>query len=158
MQIKRQNPSEITARPPQDTVPRKYGEIVATKDGQLFCRDSKGNYKSIASTAKTVNGYTVNTNVPNNAVFYDTSYSFEEGNTKGAFQVNQSTSGASNTAANSSVVYIHGLGSAAYANSSDFATKNDLKRVDAVSLGGSSLQDILTYISNNYQRKSIFGG
>ena len=37
-------------------------------------------------------------------------------------------------------------------------TKSDLKRVDAVSLGGSSLQDILTYINNNYQRKSIFGG
>ena len=158
MQIKRQNPSETIARPPQDQVPKKYGEIVVTKEGQLFCRDSNGSFKSIASTAKSINGYTVSTNVPNNAVFYDTSYSFKEGNTNGAFQVNWSTSGASNATASSSVVHIHGLGSAAYANSSDFAAKSDLNNVNAISLGGSSLQDILTYISNNYQRKSIFGG
>lgn len=109
----------------------------------------------------------IGTDVPENAVFTDHTYSFSTGTTNGSFLVNWSIAGQSYNKGNYEVP-IAGLGSAAYKNSSDFipssaasnfvsasALQDYVKKidfstaignVDAVSLGGSSLQDILNYV------------
>lgn len=155
MQIRRQVPNATIAKPPSDINKNKYGEIFATIEGQLYCRDNTGVPKSIASTAKyaedaknaqTVNNYTVGKDVPSNASFNNTTYSFSEGTTNGAFRVDWSIAGPTQERDTGANVKIHGLGSAAYAEASNFATKSDLRNVDASTLGGSSLSQILRYI------------
>lgn len=95
-----------------------------------------------------MNGFNVETAVPSNAVFVDHSYSFSTGDTNGTFKVIPSVNGPSTGNVNSYNVSIKGLGSAAYQSTSFFipassasnlATKADLQKVDAVTLGGSSL-------------------
>ena len=190
MLIKRQNPQETTAKAPDNILPSRYGEIASDINGQIYCRDKKGKFQSLCSTAgyaenagsatnastasysllaKRVAGLpSVGTDVPENAVFTDHTYSFSTGTTNGSFLVNWSIAGQSYNNKGNYEVPIKGLGSAAYKNSSDFipsssasnfvstSTLQDyvkkidfntaIGNVDAVSLGGSSLRDILNYV------------
>lgn len=42
MQIKRQVPNSTIPKPPGSVDKNKYGEIFATIDGQIYCRDKNG--------------------------------------------------------------------------------------------------------------------
>ena len=169
MQIRRQWHQETIPNPPTDIKENKYGELFATITGQVYCRDKDGYPKSIASSAtiassafyseeaknaETVNNHSINKDIPRNAVFSDTTYTFSEGNIKGSFKVNWAVAGPSSVTSSETNVKIHGLGTAAYQDSSAFASSNDLKSVDAVTLGGSSLQQILRYVDNKISESS----
>ena len=140
MLIKRQNPQETTAKAPDNILPSRYGEIASDINGQIYCRDKKGKFQSLCSTAgyaenagsatnastasysllaKRVAGLpSVGTDVPENAVFTDHTYSFSTGTTNGSFLVNWSIAGQSYNNKGNYEVPITGLGSAAYKNSS----------------------------------------
>lgn len=107
-----------------------------------------------SKNAGTVNNHSINKDIPRNAVFSDTTYTFSEGNIKGSFKVNWAVAGPSSVTSSETNVKIHGLGTAAYQDSSAFASSNDLKSVDAVTLGGSSLQQILRYVDNKISESS----
>lgn len=169
MQIRRQWYGETTPSPPTDVKENKYGELFAAINGQVYCRDKDGHPRSVASSATiassasyseeaknagTVNNHSINKDIPQNAVFSDTTYTFSEGNTKGSFKVNWTIAGPSSTTSSETSVKIHGLGTAAYQDSSAFASPNDLKSIDAITLGGSSLQQILRYIDNKVSESS----
>lgn len=163
MQIKRQEPNQTIPKPPGNVDKNKYGEIFATIDGQIYCRDKNGYPKSIASTAKyaneaanasSVNNHSVNADVPQSASFNNTTYAFSEGTIDGSFRVDWSIAGPTSIRDSGTNVKIHGLGTAAYKNSTDFASPADLRNINAVSLGGSSLSDIINYID----RKTNSGG
>ena len=62
-----------------------------------------------------VNGFTIGTNVPADAKFTDTTYTFATGDSNGQIKVTPSSGNATN-------VYVKGLGSAAYTESSAYAT------------------------------------
>lgn len=190
MLIKRQNPQETTAKAPDNILPSRYGEIVNDINGQVYCRDKKGKFQSLCSTAgyaenassatnastasysllaKEVAGLpSIGTDVPENAVFTDHTYSFSTGTTNGSFLVNWVIAGQPYNNKGNYEVSIKGLGSAAYKNSSDFVPSSSasnfvqisvlqdyvkktdfdtaINNINAVSLGGSSLQDILNYV------------
>lgn len=163
MQIKRQVSNSTIPKPPGDVDKNKYGEIFATIDGQIYCRDKNGYPKSIASTAKyadeaananLVNNHSVNIDVPQSASFNDTTYTFSEGTTNGSFRVDWSIAGPTSIRDSGTNVKVHGLGTAAYKDSTDFASPTDLRNIDAVTLGGSSLSDIINYID----KKTNSGG
>ena len=84
--------------------------------------------------------------VPQSASFNDTTYKFSEGTVNGSFRVDWSIAGPSSVRDSGANVKIHGLGTAAYKNSTDFVSPADLRNVNAVTLGGSSLSDIINYI------------
>lgn len=67
--------------------------------------------------ADTVNGHVVNVDVPADAKFTDTLYTFSEGTTNGTFNVSVNDGLAT-------PVTIHGLGSAAFTDSTDYATSS----------------------------------
>lgn len=163
MKLNRQYWGQTSAKAPPSTSSKEYGRPHCDIEGRIYVTDKNGKPASLCSTAdnaKLVNGLSVQTAVPSNAVFIDHSYSFSTGDTNGTFKVTPSISGSSTENVNSYNVSIKGLGSAAYQSTSFFvpassasnlATKADLQKVDAVTLGGSSLAQIIAYIdrSNN---------
>ena len=167
MQIKRQTPSSTIPKPPGNVDKNKYGEIFAAINGQIYCRDRDGIPKSIASTAKyaneaanasSVNNHFVNADVPQSASFNNTTYTFSEGTTRGSFRVDWSIAGPTSVRDSGTNVKIHGLGTAAYKNSTYFASPSDLRNVDAATLGGSSLSDIIDYINKKTNSGGSGGG
>lgn len=163
MQIKRQAPNQTIPKPPSNQDKNKYGEIFAAINGQIYCRDKNGIPKSIASTAEyaseaanasSANGHLINADVPQNASFNNTTYEFSEGTVNGSFRVDWSIAGPSSIRDSGTNVKIHGLGTAAYKDVGAFASSADLRNVNAATLGGSSLSDIISYID----RKTNSGG
>ena len=75
---------------------------------------TKGVYVASDGTA-TAMTYSLNKDVPSNAVFTDTTYSFDTGSTNGTIKVTPSGGSASDIA-------VKGLGTAAYTASTDYAT------------------------------------
>lgn len=166
MLLNRQRPEETEVTPPPIATPDKYGQPHCDIEGRLYCTDKNGNPVSLCSTSNfseqsnnslKVNNHIVNKDVPENAVFYDKSYSFSEGEENGTFKVVENQTGDIQSSPISQNIKIKGLNSAAFQSSSTFinsqeldklATKEDLKRIDAVSLGGSSLQQIIDYINS----------
>lgn len=163
MQIKRQTPTSTIPKPPGNVDKNKYGEIFAAINGQIYCRDKNGIPKSIASTAEyaseaanasSVNNHYVNADVPQSASFNNTTYEFSEGNVSGSFRVDWSIAGPSSVRDSGANVKIHGLGTAAYKDAGAFASSADIRNVNAATLGGSSLSDIISYID----KKTNSGG
>ena len=166
MKLNRQYQGQTSAKAPLSTSSKEYGRPHCDIEGRIYVTDKNGNPVSLCSTAdnaKLVNGFNVETAVPSNAVFVDHSYSFSTGDTNGTFKVIPSVNGPSTGNINSYNVSIKGLGSAAYQSTSFFipassasnlATKADLQKVDAVTLGGSSLAQIIAYID---KRNNPFG-
>lgn len=166
MLLNRQRPEETEATPPPATTPDRYGQPHCDIEGRLYCTDKNGNTVSLCSTSNfseqsdnslKVNNHTVDKDVPENAIFYDKSYTFSEGTENGTFKVTENQTGDIQSTPITQNIKIKGLDTAAFQSSSSFinsqelnnlATKNDLKQVDAVSLGGSSLQQILEYIDS----------
>lgn len=164
MLLNRQRPEETEVTPPPATTPDRYGQPHCDIEGRLYCTDKNGNPVSLCSTSNfseqsdnslKVNNHTVNKDVPENAIFYDKSYVFSEGTENGTFKVIENQSGDIQSIPTTQNVKIKGLNTAAYQSSTSFissqeleklATKDDLRKVDAISLGGSSLQQILEYI------------
>lgn len=164
MLLNRQRPEETEVIPPPATTPDKYGWPHCDIEGRLYCTDKNGNSISLCSTSNfseqsdnslKVNNHTVNKDVPENAIFYDKSYDFSEGDENGTFKVTENQTGDIESFPTTQNIKIKGLDTAAYQSSTSFinsqeleklATKDDLKEVDAISLGGSSLQQILDYI------------
>lgn len=88
-------------------------------------------------------GYTIETSVPTNAIFTDTTYTISEGDANGQIKITPSTGEPYN-------ITIKGLGSAAFTNSDDYAKSSDL---DAYQLKGDyATKDDL----NNYQPKGEY--
>lgn len=175
MLIKRQDPTETQPNIPDNIDQKKYGEIICNIDGQIYCRDKDGIFKSLATSslyAETANKVkdlpSVGVEVPSNAVFSDHIYTFEEGEENGSFKVNYQILGpiSEGTPTGNQIIKIHGLGSAAFEDSnsfldkssaSSFITKEQLKNeeqdkisINATALSGSTLQDILNYIDEKF--------
>lgn len=164
MLLNRQHPSESSPSAPHKSVPEKYGQPHCDISGKLYCTDKDGNIVSLCSTANfsqqadnslKTNNHIVNKDVPSQSVFSDFHYSFSEGNENGTFAVRVLPTGDTLEQENSYNVAVHGLGSAAYTSLDRLATKDDLKTVDAISLGGSSLQDLITFIKDYVDNKEV---
>lgn len=165
MLLNRQHPSEVEPRPPQNSTSEKYGQPHCDISGKLYCTDKNGNIVSLCSTSNfseqsnnslKVNNYSVNKDVPSSAVFSDYHYQFLTGNTQGTFSVKTLPTGDTQEKESSQEIKINGLGTAAYHSEEDFASKNDLRNIDANSLGGSSLQDIIDFVKNYVDNKEVF--
>lgn len=164
MLLNRQHPSEVEPRPPLSATSDKYGQPHCDISGKLYCTDKNGNIVSLCSTsnfsgqsdnALKVNNHSVNKDVPASAVFSDYHYQFLTGSTQGAFSVRTLPTGDTQEKEESYDVKINGLGTAAYRSADDFASKSDLKNVDAISLSGSSLQDIINFIKDYVDSKEV---
>lgn len=90
----------------------------ANRASGIYANPSTGTITA-TNFAGTINGYTISGNVakavPSNAVFTDTTYTFESGASGAYFKVTPSTSGASQQ-----TVYIKGLGTMAFESSGDY--------------------------------------
>ena len=164
MLLNRQHPSESTPSAPQKSVPEKYGQPHCDISGKLYCTDKNGNVVSLCSTANfsqqsdnslKTNNHTINKDIPSSAAFSDFHYSFSESSENGTFAVRVLPTGDTEESESNYNVAIHGLGSAAYEPLENLASKEDLKSVDAISLSGSSLQDIINFIKDYVDNKEV---
>lgn len=185
MQIKRQNINESIASPPKDVNPILYGEIVSDIEGRLYCRNKQGRFNSlatsasIASSAQNVIGLpSVGTAVPANAAFSDHTYSLSTGIQDGTIKLDYQILGPISTGqpSGSYEVAVKGLGTAAFRNENYFVTANssssfitepslntilsninNTKTINATSIEGYSLSDILNVIDEKIEQ-ALNGG
>lgn len=164
MLLNRQHPSEVEPNPPQSSSPDKYGQPHCDISGKLYCTDKNGNIVSLCSTSNfseqsdnslKTNNHIINKDVPQSAIFSDYHYQFLEGTEKGTFSVNVTPTGDTTEKETNYNVKINGLNSAAYHSEEDFALKDDLNHVDAIALGGSSLQNIIDFIKDYIDNKEV---
>lgn len=180
MQIKRQNINESVASPPTDIDANLYGEIVSDIEGRLYCRNKQGRFTSLASSAsvassaqKVVGLPSIGTEVPANAAFSDHTYTLETGDQDGTIKLSYQILGPVSTGqpTGSYNVAVKGLGTAAYKSENDFISANasstfitdssldtilentsESKTINATSLEGYSLQDILNAIDEKIEQ------
>ena len=101
--------------------------------------------------AATVNGHTVNSDVPAGAEYTDTTYTFSEGTTNGKFNV--SVNGGTDTP-----VTVHGLGTAAYTASTAYATASHTHTVANITDIADILAVPITAIQKNGADITPVGG
>lgn len=112
------------------------GENLANSLGKISKWFTDFNSVVWTGDAATVNGHTVNSDVPAGAEYTDTTYTFSEGTTNGKFNV--SVNGGTATP-----VTVHGLGTAAYTASTAYATASHTHTVANI-----------TDIATNYAAKT----
>jgi len=110
--------SNTSASPAADFANRNNSIYVNPSTGTLTATNFLG----------TVNGFTIGKTVPADAVFTDTTYTFAEGSTNGAFTVTPAGGSAK-------TISIHGLGSAAYEATTAFVPAKPDGTVDFLDSG-----------------------